>query len=95
MLISNNVQNAPYDDYTWFLYDYQQHRGLPNAIVRHIQVGIQLALLDPAALLVFLGGQTRAITGPESESASYYRVSDTLHLWNGRDVFINDSLVMT
>jgi hypothetical protein len=91
VLISNNVQNAPYDDSTWFLYDYQQHRGLPNAIVRHIQAGIQLAILDPAALLVFSGGQTRAITGPESEGASYYRVSDTLHLWNGRDVFINDN----
>lgn len=85
------MRNAPYEDSTWFLYDYQQNRGLPNAIIRHIQAGIKLALADPNALLVFSGGQTRAITGPESESASYYRVSDTLKLWKGRDVFRNDN----
>ena len=91
VLISNNVNDAPHEDSTWFLYDYQRHRGLPNAIVRHIQAGIRLALADPNALLVFSGGQTRAIAGPESEGASYFRVSDTLNLWKGRDVFSNES----
>ncbi len=33
MLISNNVQNAPYDDSTWFLYDFPQP-GIGGARVR-------------------------------------------------------------
>lgn len=72
------------------MYDYQRNRGLPQAIVSHIQAGIQLALQDEHSLLVFSGGQTRSQTGPEAEGGSYFRVADALELWDGRDVFSLD-----
>lgn len=91
VLISGNVQHAAFDDSVWFLYDYQQKRGLPHAIVSHIQAGIHLALNDPSSLLLFSGGETRAKIGPETEGASYFRVADALHLWDGRDVFRSEN----
>lgn len=90
VLISGNVQSAAIDDSVWFLYDYQRNRGLPRAIVSHIQAGIRIALDDPSSLLVFSGGETRARTGPETEGGSYFRVADALDLWDGRDVFRAD-----
>jgi hypothetical protein len=89
VLISGNVQNAAFDDSVWYLYDYQKNKGLPRAIVSHIQAGIRLALDDPNSLLVFSGGETRARTGPETEGGSYFRVADALDLWDGRDVFLS------
>jgi len=87
VLISGDVENAARDDSVWWLYDYQRNRGLPQAIVSHIQAGIKLALEDEKSLLVFSGGETRSQTGPETEGGSYFRVADALHLWHGRDVF--------
>ncbi len=87
VLISGDVENAARDDSVWWLYDYQRNRGLPQAIVSHIQAGIKLALEDEKSLLVFSGGETRSQTGPETEGGSYFRVADSLHLWYGRDVF--------
>jgi hypothetical protein len=87
VLISGDVENAARDDSVWWLYDYQRNRGLPQAIVSHIQAGIKLALEDEKSLLVFSGGETRSQTGPETEGGSYFRVADSLHLWHGRDVF--------
>mmetsp|Transcript_1624 Transcript_1624/g.2421 ORF Transcript_1624/g.2421 Transcript_1624/m.2421 type:complete len:345 (-) Transcript_1624:40-1074(-) len=87
VLISGDVENAAHDDSVWWLYDYQRNRGLPQAIVSHIQAGIKLALEDEKSLLVFSGGETRSQTGPETEGGSYFRVADALHLWHGRDVF--------
>jgi len=89
VLISGNVEDAAFDDSVWWLYDYQRNRGLPHAIVSHIQAGIQLALHDEDSLLMFSGGETRAKTGPETEGGSYFRVADALELWDGRDVFAN------
>lgn len=71
------------------MYEYQRNRGLPQAIVSHIQAGIQVALHDESSLLVFSGGQTRPQTGPEAEGGSYFRVADALELWDGRDVLDN------
>ncbi len=88
VLISGNVHHAAFDDSVWYLYDYQKNKGLPRAIVLHIQAGIRLALDDPNSLLVFSGGETRARTGPETEGGSYFRVADALDLWDGRDVFL-------
>ena len=88
VLISGNVDNAPFDDSVWYLYDYQRNRGLPQAIVSHIQAGIRLALEDEKSLLVFSGGETRAQTGPETEGGSYFRVADALELWDGRNIFL-------
>lgn len=87
VLISGQVENAAFDESVWYLLDYQRGRGLPYAIVSHIQAGIKLALEDEKSLLVFSGGETRAQTGPDTEGASYFRVADALDLWNGRDVF--------
>ena len=55
VLISGDVENAARDDSVWWLYDYQRNRGLPQAIVSHIQAGIKLALEDEKSLLVFSG----------------------------------------
>jgi hypothetical protein len=90
VLISGDVENAARDDSVWWLYDYQRNRGLPQAIVSHIQAGIRLALEDEKSLLVFSGGETRSQTGPETEGGSYFRVADALHLWDGRDIFDNN-----
>eukprot|EP00804_Cyclotella_cryptica_P005643 CCRYP_000028-RB/>CCRYP_000028-RB protein AED:0.05 eAED:0.05 QI:190/1/1/1/0.5/0.33/3/1190/396 len=87
VLISGQVENAPFDESVWYLLDYQRNKGLPHAIVSHIQTGIRLALHDEKSLLVFSGGETRAQTGPDTEGASYFRVADALDLWDGRDVF--------
>ena len=91
VLISGNVENSAFDDSVWWLYDYQRGRGLPQAIVSHIQAGIKIALDDPNSLLMFSGGETRSQTGPETEGGSYFRVADALDLWDGRDVFAGDS----
>lgn len=79
--ISGHLEDAAFDERDWFLLEYQQHRGLPAAIVGHIEAGIRAAMNDPKSLLIFSGGQTRSITGPESEGSSYYRVADALQLW--------------
>lgn len=64
-----------------FLLDYQQGQGLPEAIKAHIQAGIDAANKDPDSLLVFSGGETRAVTGPLTEGASYFHVADAMKLW--------------
>ena len=47
----------------------------------HIRAGIQEAAQDPDSLLIFSGGETRAVTGPLTEGSSYFRVADALKLW--------------
>ena len=79
--IAGHLEDANQDEADWFLLPYQKHRGMPDAFVAHIQGGIQEAQADPASLLVFSGGQTRALTGPLSEGSSYYRVADAMNLW--------------
>jgi hypothetical protein len=55
--------------------------GHSVSVVSHIETGIVLARDDPKALLMFSGGQTRAHNGPDSEAARYYRLADSLLLW--------------
>lgn len=64
-----------------FLLDYQKGQGLPEAIKGHIQAGIDEANRDPDSLLVFSGGETRAVTGPSTEGASYFHVADAMNMW--------------
>jgi len=90
VLISGDLANAGRSDSVWYLYDYQRNRGLPRAIVSHVQAAIRIAADDERSLLVFSGGETRASTGPESEGGSYFRVADALDLWDGRDVFAEE-----
>jgi hypothetical protein len=78
---SGHLEDANQDERDWYLLPYQIHRGLPQAIVGHIQAGLQAARNDPASLLVFSGGATRATAGPETEGASYFRVTDAQALW--------------
>jgi hypothetical protein len=61
--------------------DYQRHQGLPQAIKGHIQAGIDEANRDSDSLLMFSGGETRAVTGPMTEAASYFHVADAMGLW--------------
>lgn len=82
--VSGHLEDADHDENDWFLLDYQKHRGLPTAIILHIEAGIQAAIQDPKSLLIFSGGETRAATGPETEGASYYRVADAMNLWSGQ-----------
>jgi len=79
--VSGHLEDADRDERDWFLLDYQKNRGLPSAIVLHIQAGLDAARTDPRSLLIFSGGETRATTGPETEAASYYRVADAMDLW--------------
>ena len=64
-----------------YLLSYQKGKGLPQAIAGHIRAGIILANKDPEALLVFSGGETRAVTGPLTEGGSYFHVADAMNLW--------------
>jgi len=79
--ISGNLEDAGTDEEVWFLLDYQKGKGLPQAIVSHIQAGIQAAHEDTESLLIFSGGETRAVTGPLTEASSYFRVADAMELW--------------
>jgi hypothetical protein len=79
--ISGQLEDADRDESDWYLLDYQIGKGLPAAIVAHIQAGIAEASKDPRSLLVFSGGETRGVAGPETEGASYFRVADAMRLW--------------
>ena len=79
--MSGHLEDADHDERDWYLLPYQVHRGLPQAILLHIQAGLNAAMFDPAALLVFSGGATRPSAGPGTEGESYYRVADAKDLW--------------
>lgn len=78
---SGHLQDANRDEQDWYLLPYQKRKGLPAAMVKHIQAGLDAAARDETSLLVFSGGQTRAAMGPESEGASYFRVVEVMELW--------------
>lgn len=79
--VSGHLEDAGEDESDWFLLDYQKGQGLPQAIKGHIQAGIDEANRDPDSLLVFSGGETRALTGPLTEGSSYFHVADAMKLW--------------
>jgi len=79
--ISGHLNDANMDEADWFLLDYQKGQGLPQAIHAHIAAGIEEARKDPTSLLIFSGGETRAISGPQTEAQAYYHVSDAMNLW--------------
>lgn len=47
---------------------------------------MEAAARDPAALLLFSGGQTRKAAGPRSEGLSYWQVADAAGWFNLTDV---------
>jgi hypothetical protein len=71
----------PLGDDNFYLLPYQRNAGLPDAITAHIKAGLDEALLDPASLLMFSGGESRRSSGPLSEASSYYTIADVLGLW--------------
>jgi hypothetical protein len=81
--VSGHLEDAGSDESDWFLLSYQKGQGLPQAIHAHIQAGIEQAHKDPSALLIFSGGETRAISGPQTEAQAYYHVADAMNLWQG------------
>ena len=76
----DQLATADVSDSGWFLLSYQKKQGFPGIITSHIKAGIELAEADPAAMLVFSGGQTRRDVGPTSEAASYFYLA-AQHKW--------------
>ena len=58
----------------WFLKHFQAGEGA--FYVEHIRRGVELTAADPAALLVFAGGQTDRAAGPRSEAQGYWLAAD-------------------
>ena len=73
-------------DECWALLPYQLNSGLPQAAVGHVKKSIELANEDVSSLLVFSGGQTRAVSGGIAEGSSYYILADVLNLWGSGSV---------
>ena len=71
-------------DEGWFLLDFQ--RGEATRYIEHARRGVELAAADPAALLLFTGGQSRAAAGPRSEAHSYFGVAEHHGWWGFEDV---------
>eukprot|EP00980_Cylindrotheca_fusiformis_P030918 scaffold25626_cov137-Cylindrotheca_fusiformis.AAC.9 len=80
-IISGHLEDAGEDESDWYLLDYQKGQGLPQAIKAHIRAGIEECARDPKSLLVFSGGETRALTGPASEGPSYFHAADAMDMW--------------
>jgi hypothetical protein len=64
----------------WFLKNFQAGEGA--LYLDHIRRGVELAALDPVALLLFAGGQTDRAAGPRSEAQGYWLAADHLN-WFG------------
>ena len=74
----------PGHDDAWVLLPFQ--RGESPCYVEHIRCGVEIAAQDPAALLIFSGGPTRAEAGPRSEAESYIQVAEHYQWWGQEDV---------
>jgi hypothetical protein len=70
------------DERNWFLLDYQKDQL--STFVAHIQRSVELTRADPAALLIFSGGETRAAAGPRSEAQGYWTAANLQHWWNDK-----------
>jgi len=79
--VSGHLKDAGIDEKDWFLLSYQKGQGLPQAIHAHIAAGIEEARKDPNSLLIFSGGETRAVSGPQTEAQAYFHVADAMNLW--------------
>lgn len=73
------------DEAYWTLEDYQrghdEAKARIAAFVDHIRLGVQLAVEDESALLVFSGGQTRRFS-TTTEAESYFRLALSLDLFS-------------
>ncbi|GBG28515.1 Hypothetical Protein FCC1311_047382 [Hondaea fermentalgiana] len=82
--VGESLEGVDVRDDRWMLVDYQKHASMPQAFTGHIRKGIELALEDPHALVIFSGGQTRLHAGPKSEANSYFFVADHFGWWSSR-----------
>ncbi|PNW87273.1 hypothetical protein CHLRE_02g116000v5 [Chlamydomonas reinhardtii] len=71
---------------SWFLKEYQKVNGEAQSFVDHIRLGVEEAALDPDALLLFSGGQTRRAAGPRSEGLSYWVVAEAANWFEHPEV---------
>jgi hypothetical protein len=69
----------PLADSSWYLRDYQ--KGEPRFYLEHIRHAVELASVDPTALLIFSGGQTFAEAGPRSEALGYWMLAEHSGWW--------------
>ena len=60
------------DESEWVLQDIQKGNRAQDAFMAHIKAGVDHAAADPAALLIFSGGETRVGEGPRMEGTSYF-----------------------
>ncbi|MDP2952159.1 MAG: hypothetical protein Q8O76_02430 [Chloroflexota bacterium] len=74
-----DVPEHPEGDEGWALQPCQ--RGEPPFYIEHIRRGAVLAAHNPAALLIFSGGQTRKEAGRRSEAAAYVRTAQFYDFW--------------
>eukprot|EP00439_Symbiodinium_sp_Y106_P082653 s538_g22.t1 len=81
VVMADSLEHIVHKESDWFLEAYQRGQDLPQALVSHIKAGVEAAALDPRALLIFSGGQTRAAAGPRNEGWSYYRVAEYFDWW--------------
>jgi hypothetical protein len=72
------------DDGCWWLQPFQ--KGEPRFYIEHIETGVQTAVKDEKALLVFSGGQTRRQAGPKSEAESYFAIAKHKVWWGTPEV---------
>ncbi len=73
-----------HDDDAWFLLEFQ--KGEPRKYLEHIETAVRLAAADPASLLIFSGGATRAEAGPRSEALSYWLIAEQAGWWGCAEV---------
>ena len=69
----------PESDASWCLRSFQH--GEPPFYIEHIRAGVDAAARDPAALLVFSGGQTHRQAGPRSEGQGYWDLAAHFGWW--------------
>jgi hypothetical protein len=81
--VDGDLTGVEFDDGKWRLLDYQLGSGMPAAFASHIRAGVLEAALDPWAMLVFSGGQTRVAAGPTSEARAYWLAAQQLG-WFGK-----------
>jgi hypothetical protein len=71
-------------DGSWHLLDFQ--KGEPPFYLEHVRRGVEIAAADPASLLIFSGGQSRAAAGPVSEGFCYWWIAQHEGWFRATDV---------
>lgn len=92
--VAESLESVDWQDEVWYLMDYQRNQDLPKVLVSHIEHGVTVAAQDPAALLVFSGGQTRSGAGPRDEGSSYYRVAEHYSWWGHASGLLEPGLLI-